>query len=141
MKLNLLCWLQIVNKVRYDCSIRVSVCSIRVYRSFIGLRSLVIVFQPNNVSYIKLSSFFQLIKPFNSINYSYKPPIILKIFLLFQNYSCKIGHLLFLQLCRHNRRRPIQSAHTNCSICAHIKQVDVYIQHYLKPAAIHFYLN
>ena len=28
-------------------------------------------------------------------------------YLLFRNYSCKIGHLLFLQLCRHNRRRPI----------------------------------
>ena len=27
-------------------------------------------------------------------------------YLLFRNYSCKIGHLLFLQLCRHNRRRP-----------------------------------
>ena len=49
MKLNPYCWLQIVNKVRYDCSIRVSVCSIRVYRSFIGLRRLVIVFQPNNL--------------------------------------------------------------------------------------------
>jgi len=29
-------------------------------------------------------------------------------YLLFQNYSCKIGHLLFLQLCWHNRRRPTE---------------------------------
>ena len=37
MKLNPWCWLQTVNKVRYDCTIRVSERSIRVYRSFIAI--------------------------------------------------------------------------------------------------------
>ena len=31
------CWLQILTEVRYDCSIRVAECSIRVNRSFIAI--------------------------------------------------------------------------------------------------------
>jgi len=36
-ELNPLHWLQILNKVRYDCSIRVPECSIRVYQSIIAI--------------------------------------------------------------------------------------------------------
>ena len=35
MKLNPWCWLQTLKEVRYDCSIGMSECSVRVYRSFI----------------------------------------------------------------------------------------------------------
>ena len=77
----------------------------------------------NNWKYLKISVIFccchnklcnsmcfnvtlRLIKtdfPKSGHNYACSLPIIPESF---QNYSCKIGHLLFLKLCRHIRRRP-----------------------------------
>ena len=82
MKLNPLCWLQIVSKVGYGCSIRVPEFSIRVYRSFIAIiivRHCFSLIMPVICHSYKLCSFVRLIKPFSLINYSYRPAAVIKL--------------------------------------------------------------
>ena len=48
MKLNPWCWLQTVNKVQYDCTIKCSIIE------DISIFEISTIFQPNNVSYMSL---------------------------------------------------------------------------------------